>query len=208
MTLRLYDIAISGNCHKVRLFLSYLDRPHQLIPVHHAEGELASAEFGRLNPLRQVPVLEDGPLRLRDSHAILIYLAGRYGPDWSDHDTKGFAEIAQWLFFAASEVATGPQRARFQARSGNVAADTRAQSLKVLRVVEEHLSGQNWLAAERATIADVAVFPYLALSHQAGLPLEDHPALCRWIDRMTRLPGYLSMPGLPPASNLCRGGSR
>lgn len=85
--IRLYEFALSGNCHKVRLMLSLLGLPYESVLVSGANREHKSAAFLAMNPLGQVPVLTDGDLVVRDSQAILVYLASRYGgPTWWPQD--------------------------------------------------------------------------------------------------------------------------
>ena len=73
-----------------------------------------SPEFYRLNPLRQIPVLQDGDLTLADSNAILVYLAKRYGAGsgWLPEDPLAAAQVQRWLSIAAGEVRYGPALAR------------------------------------------------------------------------------------------------
>ena len=70
--------AASGNCHKVRLLLSLLDLPYERILVRGNEREHQSPAFLARNPFGQVPVLVDDSVVLRDSQAILLYLALTY----------------------------------------------------------------------------------------------------------------------------------
>jgi glutathione S-transferase len=58
-----------------------------------------------VNPRGEVPALVDGEVVLRDSAAILLYVAGRHGPrPWRSDDIAEQADIQQWLAFAASWV--------------------------------------------------------------------------------------------------------
>lgn len=66
----LYDMPLSGNCHKVRLLLSLLSLPYQIQPVDLAGGEQRSPDYLQRNPFGQVPVLDDDGLVIRDSQAI------------------------------------------------------------------------------------------------------------------------------------------
>ncbi len=75
----LYDMTLSGNCHKVRLLLSLLALPYQTQPVNLVSGEQRSPDYLQRNPCAQVPVLNDNGQIIRDSQAILVYLAKRYG---------------------------------------------------------------------------------------------------------------------------------
>ena len=72
---KLYNYPRSGNCYKVRLLLSILDLPCELIDIDLLEGESFTDEFKRINPRGQVPVLQDGEQTIWDSMAILVYLA-------------------------------------------------------------------------------------------------------------------------------------
>ena len=77
--MKLYDMELSGNAYKVRLFAALVGLDMELKPVDLAAGEHKQSPFIDLNPWAQVPVLEDGDVVLRDSQAILVYLARRYG---------------------------------------------------------------------------------------------------------------------------------
>jgi glutathione S-transferase len=97
------------NCYKVRLLLSLLGRQYRVVPVDLMAGEQKTAAFLQLNPFGQAPVLTDGDDAIRDSQAILIYLAEQYGrSDWWPKDAKSRGEISAWLSTAAKEMALGP----------------------------------------------------------------------------------------------------
>ena len=79
MAIKLYGFELSGNCYKVRLLMSLLRLEYEAVVVNLKAGEHKSAEFLRLNPLEQVPVLMHGNFVLADSQAILVYSARKYG---------------------------------------------------------------------------------------------------------------------------------
>lgn len=107
--------------------------------------------------------------------------------------------IAYWLSYSANEVQNGPASARLITRF-NLPLDreqTHQRGLEVLRLVDRHLAEHRWLAQdEQPSIADVALYPYLALAPEGGLALDHYPALNAWIARIRALPGYIPMPGL------------
>ena len=153
-----------------------------------------------MNPRGQIPVLEDGDLQLGDSHAILVYLARRHAdPVWYPLDPVSQGRIAYWLSYSANEVQNGPASARLITRF-DLPLDreqTHQRGLEVLRLVDRHLAEHRWLAqGEQPSIADVALYPYLALAPEGGLALDHYPALNAWIARIRALPGYIPMPGL------------
>ncbi|MBL8470849.1 MAG: glutathione S-transferase [Rhodocyclaceae bacterium] len=197
--MKLYDLSLSGNCYKVRLFAALSEIPLTLEPVDLQGGAHKRPPFIDLNPWGEVPVLQDGAVLLRDSQAILVYLARRYGGEnWLPTDPADMAEVMQWLSTAANEIQNGPSVARLIAKFGfaldKAVALQRAE--RIMGLMERHLAGREWLALGRPTIADCAVFPYLALAPEGGLALDAYPNICAWISRVRGLPNFIPMPGL------------
>jgi glutathione S-transferase len=76
------------------------------------------------------------------------------------------------------------------------------QSKQALRIMDDHMTlrefdGGIWFVGLSATIADLALFPAIALSRDYGVDHEAYPALRRWIRKIRHLPGFLTMPGVP-----------
>ncbi|MDI3291290.1 glutathione S-transferase family protein [Polyangium sp. 15x6] len=197
--MKLYSHPLSGNSHKVRLLLSMLRLEHEEIVVDLLNGEHKTPSFLAMNPLGQVPVLVDGDETLRDSQAILVYLARKYGGEaWLPSDPAGLARVVQWLSFAANEVHHGPFLARLHFLLGvqldlGLAQD---RSRAALDVLDAHLAKRAWLEHDRPTIADIAVFPYVGLVREGKVQLDDYRNVIAWVERIRALPGYVSMPGL------------
>ncbi|WP_068826009.1 glutathione S-transferase family protein [Pseudomonas sp. BMS12] len=198
--MQLYDFTLSGNCYKVRLFLSLLNREAELLPVDLPGGAQKSADFLTLNPRGQVPVLVDDGQALFDSQAILVYLARRYADvDWYPLDALSQARVASWLSFAANEVAKGPGQARLHVLFRQPGDLTQAlqRAAQVLELLDAHLAQHDWLAeGATPTIADLAVYPYVALAGDGGIDLAPYAHLAAWFSRIRALPGYIGMPGL------------
>ena len=138
-----------------------------------ANGAHKQPDFLALSPLGQVPAIEDNGVTLADSNAIITYLALRYGdgPTWSGRTQVEAAEVQRWLSIAAGEI--GPCAARlvtlFDARLDHDLAKARAHAL--FAVMDTHLDGRNWLAADRPTLADVAGYSYIAHAPEGGVSL-------------------------------------
>jgi glutathione S-transferase len=195
----LYDHPRSGNCHKIRLLLSSLKLDHESIFVDVPAGVHRQDWFTRINPLAQIPTLTDGDFTIQDSQAILIYLAKRYDNRWFSDDAQQMGRIAEWLSFAAKEIAVGLQASRlyFQGETHIDIADSQKKGLRVLQYLDRHLAARQWLCLDRPTIADLACFPYVGLAREGKLPLDEFPHVLAWIQRIVRLDGYVTMPGLP-----------
>lgn len=197
--MKLYDLDVSGNSYKVRLFAALVGLDLELEPVNLAAGEHKQSPFIDLNPWAQVPVLVDGEVVLRDSQAILVYLARRYGGhQWWPDSAAHQGEVMQWLSTAANEINHGPNAARLIDKFGYPLDKARALEVseRVLSLIEQHLSEHQWLAMGRPTIAECAVFPYIALSWEGGVTLAPYPAIRGWVERIKKLPGYVGMPGI------------
>jgi glutathione S-transferase len=195
----LYEFALSGNCHKVRLMLSLLNMDYKSIPVNGNEREHKSEAFLEMNPFGQVPVLTDGDITIRDSQAILVYLAKKYGNgQWLPNDASALAEVVAWLSTAANEVALGPNRLRLHYKFGRDInlEESRQISIKLLDVLETRLEKYPYLVTDQVTTADIAIYPYIALAPEGMLDLKPYPAVIAWISRIQALPGYIGMPGM------------
>lgn len=197
--MKLYNLSLSGNCYKVRLFAALAGIDVDIVDVDFLGGEHKRPPLIDLNPWGEIPVLVDGDVVLRDSQAILVYLARKYaGESWLPGDPAGMAEVVQWLSTAANEVQNGPASARLIDKFGYPLdkADTLRRAARILPLLEGRLARHPWLALGRPSIADCAVFPYVALAPEGGVDLTPYPAILAWIERVKGLPGFLSMPGV------------
>ena len=195
----LHGTEYSGHAHRVVLFLRMLEIPFRFVP---APGEVRrSAEFLKLNPLGQIPVLQDGPILLADSNAILVYLAKRYAPGspWLPEDALAAARVQRWLSIAAGELAHGPGLARRIAQWGGPGDRQRALEIGVqlLTFMDAHLAGTPYLAAAHPTLADLACYSYTAHAPEGGLSLQPYPAVRHWLSRIEALPRFQPMPTSP-----------
>ena len=203
----LYDYVLSVNCYKVRLLMSILGLEFTSVPIDFYPGwEHKGAEFRKVNRLGHIPVLDDDGYVLRDSHAILVYLAAKYDPtgQWYPvDDPRLLGETASWLLFAEGTTNTA-SAARLHVNLGYDfdldACQTGAHRL--FRVLDEHLwlqerRGLGWVASSaHPTLADLAIFPDIILSEEGGISRRDYPAIRRWTDRVHRIPAFVAMPGI------------
>lgn len=195
VTRKLYGTLQSGNVYKVRLFLALLDLPYEFVPVDLMKGAHRLPEFLQLNPFGQVPVFTEETLILRDSQAILVYLAKQYGGEsWLPADAAGMAKVMQWLSVAANEIEHSFTALRRHFLLGAPCDVAKAQRIaeRLLRVMEHYLQEQAWLACERPTIADIACFPYIDRAADSQIDLSPYPQVAAWLERIHQLPDYIS----------------
>jgi glutathione S-transferase len=198
--IKLYGHELSGNSYKVRLFLELLNLDYEWIKVDLMKGEQKAPGYLAINPFGQVPLLIDGKTKLADAQAILVYLARQYGGEqWLPLEPLPLAQVIRWLSTTAGEVRQGPENARLYHLFGatNINIERAHQKAEhILTQLDKHFSTHTWLEFERPTIADVAVFPYVALAPDGKIDLTPYPHVLAWIDLVKQLPGYIPMTGL------------
>ncbi len=200
--IRLYGHPLSGHSHRVRLFLSLLQLPHEVVEVDLLRGEHKRPEFLAMNPLGQVPVIEDGDLTLADSSAILVYLAARYDPSgrWLPKEPVALAQVQRWLSIAAGQLFSGPGMARVEVVFKQPRDPRRfAVAQQLFTMMDAHLAAQPFLAADEPTIADLALYTYTSHAPEGGVSLEPYAHLRAWLERVEALPGFVGMVRNPPA---------
>lgn len=202
--MKLYHHPLSGHAHRARLFLSLLGVDAQLIEVDLAARAHKAPDFLKLNPFGQVPVLDDDGTVIVDSNAILIYLAKKFRAErWLPEDPKGAAAVQRWLSVAAGEIAYGPAAARlinvFGAKFNAEEVLTRAHL--VLTRIETELGQRAWLAGDQPTIADIALYSYVARAPEGDVDLGTYANVRDWLARIEALPGFVgfqkSAAGIP-----------
>jgi glutathione S-transferase len=195
----LHGTELSGHAHRVELLLRMLGLPYRYAVAPAAVR--SSPEFHKLNPLRQIPVLQDGDLTLADSNAILVYLAKRYAPgsQWLPEEPVAAARVQRWLSIAAGEVMYGPAIARMVTQWNFPGDLARAKQIAavLLRFMNEHLTTRSFLAAEHATIADLACYSYVGHAPEGGIPLGEYASVLAWLRRVEALPHFKPIPPSP-----------
>jgi len=168
--IKLYNYELSGDCYKVRLIMDALRIQFERIDLDFYPGyEHKSPWFLRLNPLGELPVIDDDGFILRDAHAILVYLASKYDPSglWYPRgEAEALGQISMWLGFAENLGATAAAARLHDAMFYDADIEKcRADAHALFRVLDEHLwlaeqAGHEWLSSrEHPTIGHIACFP-------------------------------------------------
>jgi glutathione S-transferase len=189
--LKLYDYAGPGNCYKVRLLLAQLARDYERVPVDIFTGESTTPEHLARNPAGRTPVLElPSGETIAESNAILLYLGE--GTPLVPADLLQRARVWQWLFFEQNFVEPNIGTARFWRLTGRDVerAELLAARLEAgkaaLETLERHLTGRRFLVDDRYTVADVSLFAYVHVAHEAGIDTSGYPAVRAWLDEVRR----------------------
>lgn len=199
--IKLYDVPLSGNCHKVRMLLAFLGLEYQTIPVNLQAGAQKEPAYLALNPLGQVPTLDDNGVVLHDSQAICMYLAAKYGKGkWLPMgDPVAFGHVSEWMSFSSAEMIQGCAMARALVlfnRPGDLDG-AREKARRALSILDDHLKTRQWLVGDAPTVADIVNYVYAGLVHQGGIDPHGYKNVSAWLGRVEALPGYVPMAALP-----------
>jgi glutathione S-transferase len=181
----------------VELMLSLLQLPTELVFVDLAKGEHKQPEYLAINPMGQVPAIDDQGVVLADSNAILVYLAQKYGNGcWLPTDPVGAAKVQRWLSIAAGPIAFGVARARLITVFGAPynAEEVIANSHALLKIIDQELSATPYLVGTEPTIADVSAYSYIAHAPEGNVSLDEYANIRAWLARIEALPGFVGMP--------------
>ncbi len=194
---KLYDFLPSGNGYKVRLLLTQLQIPFELIELNIINGETRNPEFLAKNSNGKIPLLEIAPNKfLSESNAILYYLSQETAYFTQDKYQQG--QIMQWLFFEQyshePNIAT-PRYWISELKQSDKYQEQIVQKRKLgyaaLNVMEQHLKNHKFLVANKYTIADIALYAYTHVAEEGGFELTKFTAILDWFERVKSQPRHI-----------------
>ena len=196
--LKIWGRRTSSNVQKVMWLVAELELPHERIDVGGPFGKLNSPEYRRLNPHGKIPVLEDGELVIWESHAILRYLAARYGAArfWPE-DPAERATADQWVEWAQttllrsfSDVFWGFYRTPEAERDQAFIEKSVAQLNKDFQVLDGVLAGKRFLLGEELSLADIPTGMALYRYSEMGIARPSLPNLEAWYAELQTREAY------------------
>ncbi|MEM9071045.1 MAG: glutathione S-transferase family protein [Myxococcota bacterium] len=194
----------SHNCRRVTVLIHELglevELQHVDVRPPGMGGENESAAFLAINPNAKVPVLQDGEHTLTESNAIMGYLAARHGetPLWP-RDPVANAALRQWQFWQAAHLSVAADGLLVEnmvkpmmkeAPDAEAVAMHTAAFHRWARVLTQTLAGGDYLLGETFTAADISVAAALMYERMAEIPVDDHPAVRAWLDRVHARPSW------------------
>jgi glutathione S-transferase len=196
--MKLFDLAASPNCRKVRVIARELALPLEIVPIDLAETR--RPDYLAHNPSGKVPTfVDDDGFVLWESGAILVHLAEKKpAAGLLPADAHARADVMRWLFFAATHIqpwlsVLGQERI-LKARSGQapdeaLLAVAERELARFLPIVEGRLADRGYLAGPYS-IADIAVGCGLERCELRGLQLTPYPRLVAWRERLRARPAW------------------
>lgn len=157
--------------------------------------------FLAINPMGTIPCIEDDGMVLYESMAINLYLARKHGTSVAPADLAEDAQMMQWSFFAATEIETNALKISSTVSEGLANTDAGQAVIEVaarllrrpFKVLEQHLSENEYLVGNRFSVADINVAEVVRYA-QAHTPLfEANPAVKAWLDRCQSRAAFKAM---------------
>jgi glutathione S-transferase len=197
--LKIWGRRNSINVQKAMWAIGKLAVPHQHIDAGGPFGGLDTDEFGAMNPNRRVPVIDDGGTVVWESHAIVRYLAAKYGVGSLWPEDAGLRERADmWMEWTTADlqpafvggVFWNFYRTPENLRNWNAIRQGIARSAILFRMLDHHLEGRSFVAGDTLTIGDIATGVQLYRYFELEIDRPDLPNVKSWYDRLKDRPAY------------------
>lgn len=202
--MKLYMHPISTTSRPILLFAAENDIELESVVVDLMTGEHMQEPYAKLNPSKQVPMLEDDGFRLTESSAILKYLADKTNSpaypkelqkrarvneamDW--FNTGFYREIGYHLTYPQ----VYPHHARQPEDANKVTVEWgKTQSEFWLGVLDRHWlgGGNTYVTGNEITIADYFGSVLSTPIEMIGVNLSGFPNVARWMGTMKALPSW------------------
>lgn len=201
--MKLYHFPISPNSRRVVAVLHTLNLDCELEVVDLSKGEQMQPDFVKLNPNHMIPTLVDGDFVLWESNAIMQYLCSKVTDNsLFPNDPSIQAEINKWQFWQASHFgsACSVYIFEFVVKKFFMQAEADLQEVakgeerfhRFAQVLENYLTGRDWLVGNHVTLADFSIGSFWALAELARYPMAPYPEIARWYRQFEQLPAWQS----------------
>ncbi|KAG5674797.1 hypothetical protein PVAND_004745 [Polypedilum vanderplanki] len=191
--MKLYHTPGSPPSRSVLMTLRCLEIDVEIHEIDLRKGENRTADFLKINPLGQIPVLDDGFI-LTESRAIMTYLANsRKNEKLYPSDPRKRAIVDSRLYFDATGLfvhifaALSPM---FFKGTTEVTPEVREKLKNALKYLEGILEKQKFFAGDEATLADISILSTVVQIKNTFGGLGNFSNLKAWFERCNILPGY------------------
>ena len=189
----LYSSA-TPNGRKITIMLEELGIKYNPILISLDKKEQFSPEFSKISPTNKIPVIVDKENNqvIFESGAILLYLAKKYSKFLNE---KNYWDVVQWLFFQMAYV--GPMLGQahqylfyHKGKSKFAEEKSKGYTNNVYEILNTQLSKYNYLCNEYS-IADIAVWPWIARFKRHQINLKKYPNILRWYLNISKRPAVI-----------------
>ena len=191
--INLYSSA-TPNGRKITIMLEELGIKYNPILISLDKKEQFSPEFSKISPTNKIPVIVDKENNqiIFESGAILLYLAKKYSKFLNE---KNYWDVVQWLFFQMAYV--GPMLGQahqylfyHKGKSEFAEERSRTYSNHVYEILNKKLYNNKYICNEYS-IADIAVWPWVARFERHQINLKKYPNVLRWYINLSKRPSVI-----------------
>jgi len=210
-TYRLHYFPESGNSYKLALMLTLCGEQFEPLWTDFGSGVTWSRAWrAQVNPMGEIPVLEEDGRKLTQTGPILLRLAERFGR-FGGRDAAERFEVLRWLFWDNQKLSGFMASYRFL-RTFTKDADPavlkwqRRRVDDFLTILQAQVTERPFVVGDEATIADLSLCAYLSFpTDETGYDFATtHPGVCAWLRRIADLPGWRPPYDLLPGQRLPR----
>ncbi|XP_060648779.1 glutathione S-transferase 1-1-like [Drosophila nasuta] len=160
------------------------------IQVNTQAKEQLKPEFVKLNPQHTIPTIVDNGFSLWESRAILTYLIEKYAKDDSLYpkDPQKRAVVNQRLYFdlgTLSKALAEYYYPQFQKKEADPELFKKVE--EALSFLNSFLNGQQYLAGDSLTVADIAILSTLASFQAVGLDISKYSNVAKWYENGSKV---------------------
>jgi len=193
----LYCFLESGNSYKPALMLELCEADWTAKWVDFFKGGHRAPEYLADNEMGEVPMLVDhseNDLVVNQTGVMLYHLAKKfekYAPQTYEEER----EVMRWILFDNHKLTGSIATYRFLNKFLGKGEEPEAvfmqgRMIQAIKVLNRRLEGRDWIAADRATIADISAIGYLTWPDHYNVTWDDFPNIAAWLERMSNLPNY------------------
>lgn len=169
----------------------------------HFMNDAKKPDYLAINPNGRVPAMDDGGYRLFESLAINLYLVKRQGGSLAPTDAREEGKAVQWSMWALTELEDAfiallvrHPRINFMPPDTKVEADMRTKLERPLKVLEQHLAGNDYMLGDRFTVADVNVAGVMSMSRIMDFDYSPYPHVKKWFEACMARPALAAVAAL------------
>lgn len=186
--------APTPNGRKITLMLEALDVAYQMIPINIRTGDQFLPSFLKVSPNNRMPALMDHEtgINIFESGAILTYLAEKHGQFLPKEGAERY-KVLEWLFWQMGGL--GPmagQNHHFNHYAPEVVPygikRYTEETTRLYGVLEKQLAVHTFVAGEHYSIADMAIYPWVALYEHQKQDITQFPNIQRYLTMMASRP--------------------
>jgi len=198
----LHEYAASGNCYKVRLTAAIVGKHLERREYDIMKDETRTPQFlMEVNANGRIPVLQVDHRFIPESNAACYFIAD--GSNLIPTDGFDHADMLRWMFWEQYNHEPNVATLRFWKENVGHPNLTEAQKHQIpgkreageaaLKLMDKHLEARDWFVAGHMTLADVVLFPYTHVAHEAGFEMHLYPRIGNWLERVKGQPNWIPL---------------